>query len=154
VLRLCGTLAYLDWARRTAGQPVIVDEPNQIDARFVKAAVKLVREYFWPHARAALRQIGFSERHANARRVLRWIRGNSKTEISREDVRRDALGQRLDAEETQKLIDGLVKSGWLRESPSASGPRGGKPARRWAINPKLFDHGWAAETAQTAETPL
>ena len=38
----------------------------------------------------------------------------------------------------QKLIDGLLKSGWFRELPSASGALGGKPARRWAVNPKLF----------------
>jgi hypothetical protein len=66
VLRLSGTLAYLDWARRTAGQAAIVEEPNRVDARFVKAAVTLVRDYFWTHARAALRQIGTTERHANA----------------------------------------------------------------------------------------
>jgi hypothetical protein len=29
----------------------------------------LGRDYFWPHSRAALRQIGLSERNANARRV-------------------------------------------------------------------------------------
>ena len=56
VLRLSGTLAYLDWARRTAGKPALIDEPNAIEARFVTAAVRLVRDYFWPHARAALRQ--------------------------------------------------------------------------------------------------
>src|SRR5262249_42183144 len=30
----------------------------------------------------ALRQIGLNERHANARRVLRWIRAHKKTEVS------------------------------------------------------------------------
>ena len=69
VLRLSGTLAYLDWARRTAGKPALIDEPNAIEARFVHGAVRLVRDYFWPHARAALRQIGLTERHAKARRV-------------------------------------------------------------------------------------
>jgi hypothetical protein len=148
VLRLSGTLAYLDWARRTAGQAAIVEEPNRVDARFVKAAVTLVRDYFWTHARAALRQIGTTERHANARRVLRWIKANVRHQVSREGIRRDALGQRLDAEETQKLIDGLAKSGWFRELPSTSGPQGGKPARRWAVNPKLGLSG-TAETAKT-----
>jgi hypothetical protein len=128
----------LDWARRSAGKPALVAEPNAIEARFVKDAVRLVRDYFWHHARAALRQIGLSERHVNSRRVLRWIKARGLAEVSREEVRRGALGQRLDAEETQKLIDGLVKSGWFRELPSASGPLGGKPARRWTVNPKLF----------------
>ena len=151
VLRLAGTLAYLDWARRTAGQPILVPEPNRIEERFVDAAVRLVRDYFWPHARAALRQIGLSERHANARCALRWIWAHRKAEVSREDIRRDALGQRLDAEQTQQLIDALEKYGFLRSITVAIGPKGGRPARRWQVNPKLFSEA-AAETAETAET--
>ena len=36
-------------------------------------------------------------------------------------IRREALGQRLDAEQTQSLIDRLVNSGWLREVTSPQG---------------------------------
>src|SRR5262249_51072188 len=99
VLRLSGVLPYLHWWMRTAGQPVLAQEPNAVEARFVDAAIRLVHDYFWPHARAALRQIGLSERHANARRLLRWIIKHGKTEISREAARRDALAQSLDAEQ-------------------------------------------------------
>ena len=49
-------------------------EPERIEVEYVQAAIRLVRDYFWPHSRAALRQIGLNERHANARRVLRWKR--------------------------------------------------------------------------------
>jgi hypothetical protein len=79
------------------------------------AAIRLWSEYFWPHARAAPRQIGLSERHANSRRVLRWIKAYHRTYVAREEIRREALGQPLDAEQTQRLLDHLVKSGWLRE---------------------------------------
>jgi hypothetical protein len=140
VLRLAGTLAYLDWARRTAGQPFLAEEPNRIEVGFVEAAVRLVRDYFWPHGRAALRLIGISERHVNERRVLRWIRAKNRIEVSREDVRRDALSQSLDAEPTQKLLDDLVKAGWLRETTT---PTAGRSRRRWAVNPKLLLEGTA-----------
>ena len=93
VLRLAGTLAYLDWARRTAGQPVVVAEPNKIEKPFLDAAVRLLLSYFWPHARAAMRQIGLSEHHAKARRVLRWFQTQRRTEVSREEVRRTALAE-------------------------------------------------------------
>jgi hypothetical protein len=96
VLRLSGTLAYLDWARRRASQPALVQEPNKIEARFVSGAVRLVLEYFWPHG-----QVGLTERHANARRVLRWIGARGLIEVAREELRREALSRRLDAEETQ-----------------------------------------------------
>lgn len=154
VLRLAGILAYLDWAWRTAGRSLLVGEPNQIGACFVTAAVRLVRDYFWPHTRAALRQTGLSERHASARRALRWICKNGKVEVSREGVRRDALGQSLDADQTQELLDGLIEAGWLRQITLQPGRHsGGRPRRRWVVNAKLFLSGTAG-TAGTAVPPL
>jgi hypothetical protein len=138
VLRLAGTLCYLRWAM--VGGP----EPERIDVEYVQAAVRLVQEYFWPHARAALRQIGFNERHANARRVLRWIKANSKHEVSREEVRREALGQSLDADQTQNLLDGLEKVGWLRK---ISTDTRGRARHRWQVNPLIHGTAGSAESA-------
>jgi hypothetical protein len=129
-LRLAGTLQFLDWA--FAGG----DEPTQIDSQAVNAAVILVYEYFWPHSRASLRQIGLSERHANARRVLRWLAAEHRDEFSREDIRLHALGRTQDADRTQALIDTLVKAGWCREVTQER-KGAGRPPRRWATNPKL-----------------
>ena len=143
VLRLSGTLCFLDWAVKDDGSP----EPERVDEMFISAAIRLVCEYFWPHSLAALRQIGLSERHVNSRRALRWIKAASKTEVSIKDIRRDALGGALDADQTQDLLDALTRSGWLRPEVNPSGPRGGKPVRRWRVNPLL----WAAEAAETAE---
>jgi hypothetical protein len=148
VRRLAGTLAFMDWAMLSPPNltPAAEDrfqqilnqahEPAEIDVRFITAAIRLWCEYFWPHARAALRQVGRSERHKDARRVLRWIRTNRKTEVSSTDVRRDALGQKLDADETQAVIGYLVKAGWLceQELPKVAH----RPARRWAVNPLLL----------------
>jgi hypothetical protein len=111
----------------------------------MKAAIVLVRGYFLPHARAALRQIGLSERRANERRVLRWIQANRRDEISVMDIRRDCLAQSLDKEQTLAVIQALEKAGWLRETTVEIGARG-KPARRWSVNPKLH-----AENADNAE---
>ena len=92
VLRLAGTLAYLGWA--WIGGP----EPERIEALYVRNAVRLWTHYYWPHARAALRLVGQSDKHADARRVLRWLEAGGMDEISIKDVRRDALGQKLNAE--------------------------------------------------------
>jgi hypothetical protein len=144
VLRLAGTLCLLDWAMRGG------EQPTAIGGDFMAAAILLVKEYFWPHARAALRQIGLTERHVNARRVLRWIRARDKREFSREEIRREALGQKLDAEQSASVIEALVRSGWVRELEAVSTPKGGRPARRWQMNP-LIRTG-TAETAATAQT--
>jgi hypothetical protein len=141
VLRLAGTLSYLSWAMAGGGS-----EPEQIELEFVEAAIRLVRDYFWPHSRAALRQIGLNERHANARRALRWIRAQSKKEVSLKDIRRDALNQSLDADQTQALLDGLTKAGWLRQTNK---PTAGRPIRRWEVNPTLFSNAGSAESAES-----
>lgn len=139
VLRLAGTLSYLSWAWVGGA------EPEQIEVEFVEAAIRLVRDYFWPHSRAALRQIGLSERHANARRLLRWVRAHNRKEISLMDARRDALGQSLDADETQRLLDSLVITGWLRKKSTRTT---GRSKHRWEANPKLFTFS-SAESAET-----
>jgi hypothetical protein len=137
VLRLTGTLAYLDWARETIGKAT--PAPNMIETHFVAAAVRLTTEYFWPHARAALRQLGLTERHTKERKVLRWLRAERRDQVSVEDVRRDALQQSLNAEATAKLVETLVQAGWFRKAPiERRGP--GRHAHRWLVNPLL----WAA----------
>ena len=139
VLRLAGTLAYLDWAMAPpALEPAEIEskEPAEIEAKFVAAAIQLIGDYFWPHARSALRQIGLSERHANARRALRWIKAHKKTEVSSTDIRRDALGQSLDAQQTQQLLDSLAKYGFLRPRAIRTA---GRSAQRWDVNPRLHN---------------
>jgi len=144
VLRLAGMLCLLDWAMRGG------EQPTQVDANSMAAAIRLVKEYFWPHARASLRQIGLTERHVNARRALRWIRARGNREISAEEVRRDALGQKLDAEKTTDLLEALTRHGWVRMLGAVGTAKGGRPRRRWQVNPTLFS---TAETAETAQTP-
>jgi hypothetical protein len=132
VLRLSGALCFLEWAWSGGA------EPQMIDARHVTSAVQLWKSYLWPHGRAALRLVGLTDKHSNARTVLRWLHVGNKATVSREEVRRDALAQRLDAGETQALLDMLVSAGWLREPPvKVSGP--GRPRRRWEVNPRLLE---------------
>ena len=138
-LRLALTLCLLDYGFRGGA------EPTEVDNRSMDAAIGLVRNYFFPHARATLRQIGLSEKHATARRVLRWIRANRRDEISILDIRRDCLAQSLDEAGTLAVIESLEKAGRLQETTVETGDRG-KPKRRWAVNPKLH-----ADNADNAE---
>jgi Protein of unknown function (DUF3987) len=145
-LRLSGTLCLLDWAARGGA------EPAEIGADYMRASIRLVQVYFWPHARAALRQIGLSERHVNARRALRWIKARRRPEqdISIEGIRVDALGRRFDAEGTIDLLGAMTRSGWVREKKHEDGPRGrGRPVRRWEANPLL----WSPEIPEIPENP-
>jgi hypothetical protein len=151
LLRLAGTLAFLAWADSSSTSSIegiaAALEPDEIDARHMANAARLMREYFWPHARAALRQIGLTDRHRHLRRVLRWIRAHGVSELSVKDVRRDALAGSLDAEQTRDAIDRLVTAGWLR--PKEVERTGGRPRERWLVNLRVFASAESAETAQS-----
>jgi hypothetical protein len=146
VLRLAGTLSYLDWAMGNSDEPKVIGDP------FMKAAVRLWRDYFWPHARAALRQVGISD-DANARRVLRWAEANGKDTLSVLDVRRDALAQQLNAEQTEALLGKLERAGWLKKVTEKTP---GRARHRWMVNSLLFARGGdagSAGSAGSAESP-
>lgn len=141
VLRLAGTLVLVNWALAHAGgaparQPPPAP-PNVIKAGTIGAAVRLVRDYFWPHARAALRQIGLNQQQLELRRILRWIANSNVGEVGREEIRRQALARSRDADGTQALLVRLQQAGWLRRSEQDTG---GRPSVRWQVNPKLWEH--------------
>ena len=74
-----------------------------------------------------LRQIGLSERHASARRVLRWIKAKGLREVGSRDIRREALSQSVDGRQTEEMLRSLEQAGWLRKSRM---PSGGRPVLR------------------------
>jgi hypothetical protein len=145
VLRLSLTLAYMSWSWKNGAA-----EPGFIEESFMSSAVRIWRNYFWPHGRSALRQVGISERHSNARKVLKWVRSTKTANdvLSVKDVRREAMSQSIDAEQTENLLHGLEQAGWLKK---VTAPTGGRPAHRWMINDQLFGNAGSAETAESLD---
>jgi len=143
ILRLAGTLAYLAWAFRPLGATGVEAltaalEPEEIAGEFITNAIRLWREYFLPHARASLRQIGLSDHDADARRVLNHLRATQLPIVSIEIIRRDAMSQSINADQTVNLIDRLARSGWLRKVDAKLQKGPGRKAHRWEVNPLLF----------------
>ncbi len=135
VLRLAGVLTFLHWA----AQPQGTAEPDQVPARALESAVRLWRDYLWPHAQATFRIAGAGgERESRERQVLRWIRAQRLPEVSREQIRREALQQAVDAAGANRLIAELVEAGWLRLVEPAKGGRG-RRRRRWLVHPDLWE---------------
>jgi uncharacterized protein DUF3987 len=154
VARLAGVLALLDW---TANRPSTAPPPTLITAQHLIAAWELWERYYRPHACAVFDRAGPSDRdrelRQHARRVIDWIRARGATEVSREDVRREALSQRVKAAGADEVIQALEQAGVLREAENVDDdgyPRPGRPARRWQVNPALLTE----PVAQIAETPL
>ena len=145
VARLAAALALLGWSagarRGDAPPPVITGE--------TMAAACTLWDYFHRHARAVLGRAFAVDRPHLMRRVLGWIGRQRATEVSREEVRREALGQAVDAAEAQRVIDALAQAGFLRAIAAAPGAQG-RPALRWNVHPALLDRG--AGSARIAKT--
>jgi len=132
VARLAGILALLDWAGRGATER----PPRTIGRDHVQAADRLWEAYFKPHAQAVFDRAVPSARDSQIRRVIHWLEARRATEVSREDIRRDALCQSVNANGADQVIYRLEDAGILRPlSREPSGP--GRPARRWQVNPAL-----------------
>ena len=147
VARLAAVLALLDW---TANRPNNAPPPAVITALHLHDAWELWDRFYRPHAQAVFDRAGPSDRDRKARQVIGWIRAHDATEISREDVRRDALRQKVNAAGADEVIEALEEAGVLREVDDEEDDRGpGRPARRWQVNPALL----AGTAAQIAEKP-
>jgi Protein of unknown function (DUF3987) len=155
VARLAAVLALLDW---TANRPGNAPPPTIITTHHLCAAWDLWDRYYRPHAQAVFDRAGPADgdrqgKHKarqHARRVIGWIRARSVKEISREEVRREALSQRVNAAGADEAILALEQAGVLREvEVDEDYPSPGRPARRWQVNPALL----AKPAAQIAESP-
>ncbi|HYD04163.1 MAG TPA: hypothetical protein VEC60_00470, partial [Reyranella sp.] len=71
-------------------------------------------------------------------RVGRWLCRMRPPIVSREEVRREALCETVNAETAEIVIERLERYGALRMLPTQTGPAGGRPRRRWEVNPELW----------------
>ena len=126
-VRLAGLLALLRWAASRAKKPECIDAAALMDAHALWAG------YFLPHARAVFGRAGAVGRDRLARRAARWLQRTEAEQVSREDIRREALCQNVDADGAAMVIEQLETAGILRAlAPRRSGSRG--PSRwRWEI---------------------
>lgn len=132
VARLAGALELLAWSGLAA--PGL---PGAIGRTQVEAAAGLWTGYFRPHARAVLDRTVPTDLEQRARRVARWLKEDRRTEVSREDIRREALAQSVNSKEADMVLYRLTGAGILRFVTGESSPRGGPRVRRWQVHPAL-----------------
>jgi hypothetical protein len=132
VARLAGILALMKWSETGHQGP-----PRRIGVETVGNAISLWSSYFRPHAATVFSQCGRTNRDRHARRAARWIKACALEEVSREELRREAPGQAIDAGETDQVIRRLEAAGVLRLSVESAVPKGGRPAKRGTVNAAL-----------------
>ena len=134
VARLAGALELLAWSGSDA--PGL---PGHIGRAQVEAAAALWTGYFRPHARAVFDRAAPSDFDRRVRRVARWLKEGGATVVSREDIRRRALGQALNASDTNQVLYRLHFLGFVRPDLCDDREGPGRPAKRWQVNPALAE---------------
>lgn len=135
VVRLAAVLELLEWSASGSLSP------TAIGADEVMRAMSLWAEYFQPHAKAFLDRAAPADIDRRARRVVRWLRDTGASEVSREDIRRHALGRTVDAAGAAAVLRRLTDASVVHLLPLVIGPGGGQPAFRWEVNPALAPAG-------------
>ena len=114
IVRLAGLLTLMHWAQefdRTKCRPRASRHER------LEEAYALWADYFHPHAQSVFQGGGRGDRDGTARRVARWLRRAGLDQVSREDIRRDALCQTVNAEGAEQVIARLEAGGVLRPLP-------------------------------------
>jgi hypothetical protein len=115
-----------------------VVRPGAIGAEQVEAAAALWRDYYWPHAKAVFDSAELSDYSKRVLRVARWLVARRPADVSREEIRRRALGQAATAEETESVLQRLHYLGYVQPD-LASRDKPGRPSNRWLVNPALAE---------------
>ena len=130
IVRLAGVLSLMEWAETEK-------EWLPVGVAHIEAAYELWSGYYLPQALAVFDRAGAGQGDRAARRVVRWLRRVRAPEISREDVRREALCQSVDAQGAEEVLARLEAAGVLREVAAGGSAKGGPRRRRWQVNPAV-----------------
>lgn len=141
VPRLAAVLHLLDWSAAQLVDPSAAPPTTKlgdIGRSVMERAIALWSGYYRPHAKALFDRMAPGDVESRARRVVCWLKTCGLDEISREDVRRSALGQTVNATEADRVLARLTAAGVLRPVAQPEGPRQrGRPAHRWEVSPAL-----------------
>jgi hypothetical protein len=134
VVRLAGVLSLMEWAETSEKSGA---EWLPVGAAHIEAAYALWSEYYLPHALAVFDRAGAGSGDQAARKVVRWLKRVRAPQISREDVRREALCQSVDADGAEEVLARLEAGGFLRPVAVTEPTRRGPRRRRWEVNPAI-----------------
>ncbi len=137
VVRLAGVLSLMEWAEASEESGA---EYLPVGAAHIEAAHALWSGYYLPHALAVFDRSGGRPGDRAARRVVRWLKRVRAPEVSREEVRREALCQSVDADGAEEVLARLEAAGFLRPLAAGGSAKGGPRRRRWEVNPQIG--GW------------
>lgn len=146
VARLAGVLELLRWSESGA-----TGAPGHLGSEEIARAVRLWSDYFRPHAMALFHRTAPSEGDRQVRRVVRWLRDRRLSEVSREQVRCEALARTVNAAGTDSVLYRLQAAGVVSQVHYST-PTAGRPPNKWLVNPRLATRASAGNTGNTGNS--
>jgi hypothetical protein len=140
-------LALLAWSE--SGAP---SAPGHIGAEEMDGAARLWSDYFRPHACALFHHAMPGKHERQMRQVARWLKTSGKTDVSREEVRREALHSSVNAGDAEQLLYRLRDAGVVQRINYDSLSRG-RPPNRWWVNPALIARGSGGNSYNSGKYP-
>jgi hypothetical protein len=134
IVRLAGVLALLAWS--TAGT---TERPTPLRREEIERSYRLWTEYYYPHAQAVFDTALVSDFQRRVRRAAKWLRDSGETVVSREDIRRKALCQTINADQATSVLMELDRLGYARRAKQPDRAGAGRRAERWEVNPALLE---------------
>jgi hypothetical protein len=116
-------------------------------------AARLWSDYFRPHARALFHRMVPSARDRQMRQVVRWLKTSGQTDVSREEVRCQALHNSVNASDAEQLLYRLRDAGFVQRINYDSLSRG-RPPNRWWVNPALITRGSFGNSDNSDKSPM
>ena len=133
-LRLSLILTMLDWATDGASA-----EPVEVTAETFDRAANFSLSYAIPMARRAYASGSASKGEAAARRLVHAIRDRAWQSFTSRDAMRLRLSGLQSAAQLNPVLQMLADGDVIRDVPQVMAETGGRPARRYAVNPAVFE---------------
>ena len=131
-VRIALVLAHLIWA---AGE---TEEPWEVTRAHVECAAHFVETYALPMARRAYADASVSRSEKAARKLVQAIRELRWTVFASRDVLRLDRADIATAADLNPALAVLEDADVIKPIGGAPGPRGGRPSRRFAVNPAIL----------------
>ncbi|MFP4350779.1 MAG: DUF3987 domain-containing protein [Desulfococcaceae bacterium] len=129
VNRLALVLHLGAWATEEEPEPLKVSRNS-----FIRAA-GLYEEYLFPMWKRIMAAFYSDGSENGAERILAWIIKEDIQEFSIRNIKRKCWAGLTDADKVEDAIEVLTENHFISELPKL--PKGGRPAKRYAVNPKL-----------------
>lgn len=138
-------LHYLQWA--TTDEP----EPSEVDERFVKEAITLMKEYFIPMAERCYGEAGLPTAERDAVKIAKEIRKRQVDHLNASDLRRNwAMPGLRKADEVSAAVYVLEEANILKSNPNRLGDSKGRAKKDYLVNPKFLDAAYSGDNANGA----